>query len=217
MATLRKAGIAFADDPSNRDPRFTRVAVRGLRCRCWSGKGLTAERLALLARRVRRADAALEAVVDAAVAALAPRAVARCRTDRVPGRAVCTIAGGDRAAGARARHRPRRRRGPGRARQARSASCRAWPLLQAPRGFDAPWRAPSSRARADRLVVERAPRAPRAAAPRIGLNHTQSCCGATLGTRRPIGLECAGFAGLFRAAGSLGRGQPQTYIGSELS
>ena len=35
-------------------------------------EGLNAERLALLARRVRRAEAALEAVVDAAVAALAP-------------------------------------------------------------------------------------------------------------------------------------------------
>src|SRR5882757_6390171 len=35
-------------------------------------EGLNAERLVLLARRVRRAEAALEAVVDAAVAALAP-------------------------------------------------------------------------------------------------------------------------------------------------
>jgi tRNA(Ile)-lysidine synthase len=35
-------------------------------------EGLTVERLALLARRVRRTEAALEAVVDGAVAALAP-------------------------------------------------------------------------------------------------------------------------------------------------
>ena len=50
IATLRRAGIAFADDPINRDPRFTRAAAaradagagaRGARCargwRCWRG------------------------------------------------------------------------------------------------------------------------------------------------------------------------------------
>ena len=62
-----------------------------------------------------------------------------------------------------------------------------------------------------RLAVERAP-ARRAAPPRNGLNQTQRWCGASSARRRPIGLECAGFAGLFGAAGSLGRGHPQTYI-----
>ena len=71
LATLRKAGIAYADDPSNRDPRFTRARLRAA-MPALEREGLNAERLALLARRVRRTEAALEAVVDAAVAALAP-------------------------------------------------------------------------------------------------------------------------------------------------
>ena len=174
LATLARPRIAYADDPCNRDPRFTRVAA----ARCDAGAGarrLTPERLALLARRVRRAEAALEAVVDAAVAALAPRPWPDARPDRVPGRAVCTIAGRGRAAPARPRHRLRRQRRAGRTRQARSAACRRWPLLQTPRGFAAPWPAPSSPARGGRLMVERAPRAPQPRAPRIGLNHTQSC------------------------------------------
>jgi tRNA(Ile)-lysidine synthase len=73
VATLHKAGIAFADDPSNRDPRFTRARLRA-EMPALEREGLNAERLALLARRVRRADAALEAVADAAMAALSPAA-----------------------------------------------------------------------------------------------------------------------------------------------
>jgi tRNA(Ile)-lysidine synthase len=71
VATLCKAGIASADDPSNRDPRFTRARLRAA-MPALEREGLSAERLALLARRACRADAALEAVVDAAAAALAP-------------------------------------------------------------------------------------------------------------------------------------------------
>ncbi len=70
VATLKAAGISFADDPSNRDPRFTRVRVRGL-MPALAGEGLDARRLALLARRLRRADAALEAEVDHAFVGLA--------------------------------------------------------------------------------------------------------------------------------------------------
>ncbi len=63
VATLRARKIAFADDPSNRDPRFTRVRWRKI-FPTLEGEGLDATRLATLARRLRRANAALEAVVD---------------------------------------------------------------------------------------------------------------------------------------------------------
>ena len=69
VATLRAAKIPFADDPSNRDPRFTRARLRGLMGEL-AREGLDARRLSLLARRARRADQAIEAVVDHAEAAL---------------------------------------------------------------------------------------------------------------------------------------------------
>jgi tRNA(Ile)-lysidine synthase len=65
LATLRKAKIPFADDPSNLDPRFTRVRMRSL-LPALAQEGLNAKRLVLLARRLRRAEAALEAAVDMA-------------------------------------------------------------------------------------------------------------------------------------------------------
>lgn len=69
VATLLRAGIEFADDPSNRDPSFTRARLRQL-MPMLAREGLDARRLALLARRLQRAEAALEAAVDAAAAAL---------------------------------------------------------------------------------------------------------------------------------------------------
>jgi len=71
VATLRRARVPFAEDPSNLDPRFTRARFRSA-MPVLAGEGLTAGRLALLARRIRRADAAIEAAVDAAAAALSP-------------------------------------------------------------------------------------------------------------------------------------------------
>lgn len=69
VATLRNAKVASADDPSNRDPRFTRARMRGL-MPALAGEGLDARRFALLARRARRAEATIEFAVDAAAAAL---------------------------------------------------------------------------------------------------------------------------------------------------
>jgi tRNA(Ile)-lysidine synthase len=69
-ATLRTAKIPFADDPSNRDPRFTRARLRGLMAEL-AHEGLDARRLSLLARRLKRADIAIESVVDRAEAELA--------------------------------------------------------------------------------------------------------------------------------------------------
>ena len=70
VATLRAAKIDYADDPSNRDPRFTRVRLRGL-MDAIAHEGLGARRLTQLARRLKRADAAIEAAVDRATSELA--------------------------------------------------------------------------------------------------------------------------------------------------
>src|SRR5690242_6702344 len=69
VATLRAAGIPSADDPSNRDPRFTRTRLRAL-APALAAEGLDARRFALLGRRVRRAEETIEFAVAAAAAAL---------------------------------------------------------------------------------------------------------------------------------------------------
>jgi tRNA(Ile)-lysidine synthase len=75
VATLKAAKISFAEDPSNRDPRFTRARLRGLMAGL-AAEGLSADRLARLAARLKRADRALEAAVERAAADLAvPAAV----------------------------------------------------------------------------------------------------------------------------------------------
>jgi tRNA(Ile)-lysidine synthase len=63
IATLAAAKIPFADDPTNRDPRFTRARLRMLMPQL-AEEGLDARRLSLLASRLKRADAAIEAGVD---------------------------------------------------------------------------------------------------------------------------------------------------------
>jgi tRNA(Ile)-lysidine synthase len=63
IATLQEAGIDYADDPSNADPRFTRARLRKL-MPALAEEGLTSQCLFRLARRVRRSEAAHDAVVD---------------------------------------------------------------------------------------------------------------------------------------------------------
>ena len=70
-ATLKNAGIDHSEDPTNRDPRFTRTRLRALMPRL-AREGLDARSLARLAARMRRAEATVEFAVGAARAALAP-------------------------------------------------------------------------------------------------------------------------------------------------
>jgi tRNA(Ile)-lysidine synthase len=71
VATLERAGIAYADDPANRDPRFARARFRAA-MPALAAEGLDAARLAALAARARRADAALEWAAEEAVRRRAP-------------------------------------------------------------------------------------------------------------------------------------------------
>ena len=74
VATLKAAKISYAEDPSNIDPKYTRARLRPLMA-ALVGEGLDARRLAVLAARLRRAEAALEAETDRVIAAL-PAAMA---------------------------------------------------------------------------------------------------------------------------------------------
>jgi tRNA(Ile)-lysidine synthase len=70
IATLEKARVGFADDPTNRDTSFTRprirAAIEGL-----SAEGGDARNLARLASRLARANAAIEVLADGAARYLA--------------------------------------------------------------------------------------------------------------------------------------------------
>ena len=92
-ATLRRAGQAWIEDPSNRDPSYQRTQVRAA-LRLLAPEGLGARRLAATARRMARVRAALEAMtadvmrravrqeplgysfIDAAILAEAPEEIA---------------------------------------------------------------------------------------------------------------------------------------------
>lgn len=65
-ACLKQRRLAFASDKMNADPRFARARLRSARG-VLAREGLTAERLATLAFRMARAEAALEQATDAAL------------------------------------------------------------------------------------------------------------------------------------------------------
>lgn len=71
IATLKAAKISYADDPSNRDPRFARPRLRKL-MPLLAAEGLNAERLAKLAARALRVEIALNEASQAILPKLAP-------------------------------------------------------------------------------------------------------------------------------------------------
>jgi tRNA(Ile)-lysidine synthase len=72
IATLAKAKVAFADDPTNRDVHFTRPRLRAL-MPVLAAEGGDARNLARLAARLARANAAVEVLADGAERSLALR------------------------------------------------------------------------------------------------------------------------------------------------
>ena len=72
IATLERAKIAYADDPTNRDTRFTRPRIRSL-IEGLSAEGGNPRNLARLASRLARANAAIEILADGAARYLALR------------------------------------------------------------------------------------------------------------------------------------------------
>ncbi len=76
IATLRAANVPDLQDPSNHDPRFTRARLRKL-MPVLASEGLDALRLARFARRMARAETALQLMALAAHRALVSRISSR--------------------------------------------------------------------------------------------------------------------------------------------
>ena len=155
VATLSKAKIAFADDPTNRDMSFTRPRLRAL-MPALAEEGGDSRNLARLAARLARANAAIEVLADGAERYLALEGSRRCLALRIRCRRICRSARGNPASAAQARDRPGRSRGAGGTRQGRSAAGGAGPghcewreadkaETDPGRGGDQPDRGPNSR------------------------------------------------------------------------
>ena len=123
IATLEAVGMSFADDPSNRDPRFTRARLRGLMpALAARGARCAAARAPGAAAAARRGDdRTRRRCRGSGGAATAGRALERQWPDHARCRKIRAPACGSGIAAARPRHRLRRRRGAGATRQARSA------------------------------------------------------------------------------------------------
>jgi tRNA(Ile)-lysidine synthase len=78
VATLKKLRVPFASDPTNKDTKYLRARLRKL-APVLAKEGIDAANLALMARRLGRANAALNRLAEEAAFAL--------RTDREEGRA----------------------------------------------------------------------------------------------------------------------------------
>lgn len=78
VATLKKQRIPFASDPTNKNTKYLRARLRKL-APLLAGEGITSANLALMAKRLSRANAALNRLADEAAFAL--------RADREKGRA----------------------------------------------------------------------------------------------------------------------------------
>ena len=81
IATLKKAKLGFADDPSNRDMNFARPRLRAV-MPVLAAEGGDARSLARLAARLARANAAVEILVDGAERYLALRDRATSPSER---------------------------------------------------------------------------------------------------------------------------------------
>ena len=121
VATLSKARVNFADDPTNRDATYTRPRLRAL-MPALAEEGGDSRNLARLASRLARANAALEVLVDGAEGYLALQGSPRRLAIRNRRCGVCEPAGGSPPSVAQARDRPRRSRGAGGTRQARRSA-----------------------------------------------------------------------------------------------
>jgi tRNA(Ile)-lysidine synthase len=77
VATLKKLRIPFATDPTNKDTKYLRARLRKL-APLLAKEGITSANLALMAKRLARANAALNRLADEAAFAL--------RVDRAEGR-----------------------------------------------------------------------------------------------------------------------------------
>ncbi len=86
IATLDKAKIAYADDPTNRDTAFTRPRLRAL-LPLLAAEGGDARGLARLAARLARANAAVEVLTDGAERYLALKGNTTPQEEKVQGKA----------------------------------------------------------------------------------------------------------------------------------